>query len=345
MAALARGFLRSRSAVLLSPLGWLYGKAASANRARLSARQERLPAPVISVGNITCGGTGKTPVAEMLARDLLARGRRPAILSRGYRSGPDRPGDETLLLARNLPSVAHYPDPDRLRSGRAAVAAGADVLILDDGFQHARVARDLDLVLIDALDPFGGHRVLPAGLLREPLSALAGAGILAITRAGLVPPVALGILRGILRDRFPRIPRMEIEIEPLGFEPLGGGELLEPRGLAGKRAAGFAGVGNPESFRRQLLEAGLEVVSFLSFPDHHPYRPRDLAEIRRRAAESGAEVVVTTQKDAVKLPAESGARGQPWLVLRIAARAGAGAAALSSAVERALSSAAVEGRP
>jgi tetraacyldisaccharide 4'-kinase len=297
----------------------------------------KLPVPVISVGNITCGGTGKTPVVEMLVRALLARGLRPAILSRGYRAGPDGKNDEARLLAANLPQVPHFIGGDRIVTGRAAIAAGAEALVLDDGFQHVRLARDLDLVLIDALDPFGGGRPLPAGLLREPLSALSGAGLLAITRGALAPPRALGILRGLLRDRFPRIPRIEIDLEPLGWEPLaGGGELRGPEALAGKKVAAFAGIGNPEAFRRQLVLLGVGVAAWVPFRDHHAYSTRDLEEIGRRARACGADAVATTQKDAVKIGGRPLPGPERWLFLRIAARTTAGAEALEQALDRAL---------
>jgi tetraacyldisaccharide 4'-kinase len=274
---------------------------------------------------------------EMLVRDLLARGRRPAILSRGYRAGPEGTNDEARVIEANLPGIPHLQDPDRIRAGRAAIVAGADVLVLDDGFQHRRIARNLDLVLIDALDPFGGGRVLPAGLLREPLDGLRDAHLIGITRGALVRPEALGILRGLLRDRFPGIPRVELDAEPVGWEPLGGGDRLEPGAFRGKRAAAFAGIGNPEAFRRELERIGIEVAAWMPFPDHHRYRPRDIEAIRRKAEEAGAQLVATTAKDAVKLEPDAVRGGPPWLVLRIAFRASAGSEELRKALDKALS--------
>lgn len=341
MAARGRSLLESRWAGLLVPFSWVYGRAASRRRARLTRARVRLPAPVISVGNITCGGTGKTPVVEMLVRRLLERDFRPAILSRGYGAGREGPGDEARLYALNLPGVPHYINPDRIASGRQAIAEGAQVLVLDDGFQHARLARDLDLVLIDALNPFGGGRVLPAGLLREPLRALRCTDLIGITRNDLVSPSVRGILRGLLRDRFPGIPRIELELEPRCWDALGPGRPLEARGLSGKRVAAFAGIGNPEAFRLQVQALGLEVAAWMTFPDHHRYRAADLEGIRRRARAKGAEAVVTTQKDAVKLPSDS-AQGTPWWVLRIAARVTAGEEELRRALDRALGGRRVE---
>ncbi len=336
MTLLLRSLVHSRWAPLLSPISLAYGKVAAWRRSRLSARSVRLSVPVISVGNITCGGTGKTPAVEMIARDLLSRGRKPAILSRGYRSDPQGVNDEKKLLALDLPEVPHYANPDRIQAGFAAIADGADVLVLDDGFQHVRLERDLDLVLIDALDPFGGGRVLPAGLLREPLEALHSADLIAITRCALVPSTFLGILRGLLRDRFPGIPRMEMEAEPIAWEDPGGGSPRPPGALRGKRVAAFAGIGNPEAFRRGLLKLGLEVHVWMPFPDHCRYRMRHLEEIRRKAQASGVDAVVTTGKDAVKIPKDWSPGQLPWYVLKIAFRAVAGADLLQGAIDRVL---------
>jgi tetraacyldisaccharide 4'-kinase len=343
MAARAASLLESRWSDLLLPASWVYGSVAKRRRARLAANQVRLPVPVISVGNITCGGTGKTPVVEMLARHLLARRRRPAILSRGYRRGDDGLNDEARVLADNLPGVPQFLSPDRISSGRSAIAAGADALLLDDGFQYARLARDLEIVLIDALDPFGGGRVLPAGLLREPLEALRGAGLLGITRGDLAPPMARRVLEGILRERCPGVPRIDIRAEPVAWEPVGrGGPSLEPRAVHGRSVLGFAGLGNPNAFRLQLLGLGVRLVDWLPFPDHHRYRPGDLEEIQRRARSAGAEEVLTTQKDAVKLPPPGG--GPPWRFLKIACRPASDPAALEAALDRALAGAGGEAR-
>jgi tetraacyldisaccharide 4'-kinase len=331
----ARSIVRGRWAGLLLPVSWVYGAIAARRRARARKKAARLLVPVLSVGNITCGGTGKTPVVEMLVRRLLEKGLRPAILSRGYRAGPDGSNDEARVLAANLPGVPHLQRADRVAAGREAIAAGADVLVLDDGFQHQRLARDLDLVLIDALDPFGGGRVLPAGLLREPLAALGEATLIGITRAPLVPPALRGILRGLLRDRFPGIPRVEIEMDPVDLSPLAGGDPLPPEALRGIAVLAFAGLGNPEAFRRELERRGARIAAWLPFPDHHPYRPADLERVAAAAGRAGAEAIVTTQKDAVKLtPPSAGA--VPWLVLRIAGRAAAGAEELEAALELAL---------
>lgn len=291
---------------------------------------------MVSIGNVTCGGTGKTPAVEMVARDLLALGQRPAILSRGYRAprrerevasahhpsaGDSRPlaglNDEMRVLAANLPGVPLYQGKDRYRSGVAAVREGADVLVLDDGFQHASLARDLDLVLIDALDPFGGGRVLPAGLLREPLGVLARAHLLGITRSRHVAAPALATLESYLRARFPRIPRLLIAAQPLFWQGLAG-ERFELEALRGRRTLAFSGIGNPEAFRRELLALGVELVDHVSFRDHHRYTATDIERLLSRAERLGAEEVVMTQKDAVKIPVSG--RAAAWKLLRIESR-------------------------
>jgi tetraacyldisaccharide 4'-kinase len=308
---------------LLIPFSWLYGGTAVLRRKWLEARARGLDRPVVSVGNVTCGGTGKTPVVEMVARDLCRLGRRPAILSRGYGgpapgAGGSAPGnDELQVLAANLPGIPHYQGKDRHPLGLEAISKGADVLILDDGFQHFRLKRDLDLVLIDALQPFGGGRVLPAGLLREPLSVLARADLLAITRSNRVDPMLLTTLSSYLRARFPTIPQIFIETHPLEWRSLGG-KTEPPEALRGRRCLAFCGIGNPESFRREIEALGITVAELIPFPDHHRYTRHDLEIIESRAVGVRADGVLLTQKDAVKIPAEG--KTAAWKMLRIESR-------------------------
>jgi tetraacyldisaccharide 4'-kinase len=319
---------------LLTPLSWAYGGAALIRRRWWEKRAVRLECPVISVGNITCGGTGKTPVVEMAARDLLGLGRRPAILTRGYRAprGSDA-NDEMLVLSRNLPDVPQFRSADRRSSGREAIGKGADVLILDDGFQHAKLARDLDIVLIDALSPFGGGRVLPAGLLREPLSVLDRAHLFGITRWNRVQPRTLATLASYLRGRFPRTPHFLIESHALGWVTLAGEE--SPAGsLRGERALVFCAIGNPEAFRRDVLTLGVDIAELVPFRDHHAYTCGDIERLARRAEELCARTVIMTQKDAVKVPVSTVTGA--WSYLRIESRIARGADAYASAMEGAL---------
>jgi tetraacyldisaccharide 4'-kinase len=323
-ASLPASFFDTKLARALLPISWLYGAAASLRRDWVSRRARRLDRPVISVGNITCGGTGKTPVVEMIAKDLVARGVRPAILSRGYGGPAARPGggdapgnDELLVLSQNVPGVAHVQGKDRVARGEEAIRAGAQALILDDGFQHVRLARDLDIVLIDALAPFGHGRVLPAGLLREPLAALARAQLFGITRSDQIDPVTLSTLAAYLRNRFRGVPQVQLAMRPAEWVRLSG-ERDGPDALRGRRALAFCGIGNPEAFRRQVIALGVELVGFVPFRDHHGYTGSDMKTLHARASALRADEVILTQKDAVKIAGASDAAG--WRYLRIEAR-------------------------
>ncbi|MBN1442613.1 MAG: tetraacyldisaccharide 4'-kinase [Planctomycetes bacterium] len=328
-AAAGRGAAWRRLGVLLLPVSWIYGAAVIARRAAWRGRAIALPAPVVSVGNITCGGTGKTPTVEMVARDLVALGWQPAILSRGYGAGTapgadppssdPPPNDEHRILAANLPGVHHFQGPDRVRSGRRAISSGANILVLDDGFQHIRLRRDLDIALVDALNPFGGGRLLPAGLLREPVGSLRCADLLAVTRCDLAGPEEVERLVDRLSRRFPSLPLIRLRTRPLLWVDLDGGEA-DPRALEGQRVLAFCGIGNPEAFRRQILALGVELAGWRAFRDHHRYTRRDLEGLQREALRVGADALVMTQKDAVKIAAEEsaeGSRAQRWLFLKI----------------------------
>ncbi len=296
----------------------------------------RAAVPVISVGNITAGGTGKTPFTAWLTEVLLRRGLRPAILSRGYgrqrRSGLD---DENQLLSTLACGVPIVVDPDRVRGASRAVAVhGAEVLVLDDGFQHRRLARDLDIVLVDALNPFGagsapragaglpdsalpppGGHLLPRGLLREPPSALGRADFVVLTRSDQVPqPYIEGLRESLARHGAQPPPALAVH-RPVGLRRVGEapprvirrGKGEEPgpalEDLSKGRWGGFCGLGNPEAFRLTLEGLGAELASFAAFPDHHRYRADELASLLEEARQAGCRAVVTTEKDAIKLEA------------------------------------------
>jgi tetraacyldisaccharide 4'-kinase len=322
---LAAAFFFSPWSKLLTPLARVYAAAARLRRRRWEGKARRLPVPVVSVGNVTVGGTGKTPVVELIVRRLIERGRRPAILSRGYgrglpaaaAAGAEVVNDEFLVLRERLPGVLHLQDPDRFRAGEKAAALGADIIVLDDGFQHFQLHRDLDLVLIDAINPFGFGSVLPAGLLREPLEALARADALILTRGGLVQPLKRSILMSYLRRRFPRPALAEVEFRPAAWRSLDGAVSEPPQAYRGARALAFAGIGNPEGFRRQVEALGLEIAKWIPFLDHHLYTRADVEAIQRAAERAGAGVVALTQKDAVKIPSMGAAVRPPWRYLEI----------------------------
>lgn len=260
----------------------------------------RAAVPVVSVGNLTLGGTGKTPMVEWLARWYRGRGVRACLLSRGY-GRSDAVNDEALVLEENLPDVPHLQDRDRVRLAEIAVdELEAELLILDDGFQHRRLARDLDVVLLDALDPFGLGRLFPRGLLREPASSLKRAGAVVISRADLVPEGRREEIRREARRHAPNAPILEARHAPRDLVD-GDGGATPLDGLADRRVAAFCGIGNPEGFRRTLEGLGCRVADLRVFPDHHPYTADDVANLTAWAAANEAELILTTQKDLVKL--------------------------------------------
>jgi tetraacyldisaccharide 4'-kinase len=278
---------------------------------------------VISVGNLTFGGTGKTPTVIALARDLVRMGRRPAVLTRGYKRlddgqvvvvGPEprqtaaEVGDEPLEMARRLPGVPVIVDADRARGGAEAQRLGADVVLLDDGFQHLRLERDLDLVLIDAGDPWGGGRLPPLGRLREPVAGLGRADAVLITKAPAEwRPLAAEIER-VIDHVAPRLQVFISRVRPSRVRVPGEG-WLGSEVLTGRRVMAFAALGRPDGFADTLAEAGAEIVASRWFPDHHAYTEQELADVVGQAADASA-IPVTTAKDAVKLPPDAGV----WVV-------------------------------
>jgi tetraacyldisaccharide 4'-kinase len=292
---------------------------------------QRVGVPVVSVGNLTVGGTGKTPLVGWLARHLVAAGRQPAVVSRGYRGRAGRGplvvsdgagprcdaatcGDEPFLLARTLDSVRVVVGADRVAAARAAVHAGADVVVLDDGFQHRRLARDMDIVLLDASNPFGNYRLLPAGLLREPVSGLARADLVLITRSRAGERLA--VIERVVRHHNPVAPILRTGHRLVGFFDDRGSQVESPA-----RAVAFCGVGNPSRFRIDLESTGVEVVGFRAYRDHHAYAREEIDELVRLARERDA-VLVTTEKDRVRMPWKTGTRppGPPVLTLHIEAQ-------------------------
>jgi tetraacyldisaccharide 4'-kinase len=277
--------------------------------------QLRVPRPVVSIGNLTTGGTGKTPAVEWVVRWFLERGARPAILSRGYGARAGR-NDEALLLAARLPDVPHRQNPSRFRAALHALKQdGANVLVLDDGFQHRRLARFGDVVLVDATCPFGFGHLLPRGLLREPAAALRRADLVIVTRADLVEASELADLTGRLKRLAPEVPLATAVHRPSAAAAYPDGEPLDPAHLSGRRVGLFCSIGNPTAFRRTVEGLGANVVAAAEFPDHHWYTEADVAALLR-ADPRGAEVFVTTEKDAVKLDG-LWPRDRRLLVLRV----------------------------
>lgn len=272
--------------------------------------------PVVSVGNLTLGGTGKTPCVEWVARFFREHGVQVTILSRGYGSS-DGPNDEALVLEENLPDVPHLQGADRVALAATAVEElEAELLVLDDGFQHRRLHRDLDLVLIDATRPPECDFVFPRGTLREPPSGLRRAGAILLTRCDQVTAAELDRLRGWLGRRVPNVPVAATEHRPT--ELVGCDGATEPlESLHGRPVGAFCGIGNPNAFRHTLESLGATVAEFRTFPDHHAYTAEDVNSLARWAAALPSDAVVaTTQKDWVKLRTPD-LGGRPLWAVRI----------------------------
>jgi tetraacyldisaccharide 4'-kinase len=296
---------------LLSRL-WIWG--GRVRRKRGLARRRSLTAPVISIGNITAGGTGKTPVVLYLAENLRAAGWTPGILTRGYgRHSPQK--HEVAAAGARVPVAWSGDEPQMfLRAGVAPVGLGPDrwhvgrllerefgvnVLILDDGFQHVRLDRRIDIVLLDALNPFGGGHALPLGRLREPLEGLSRADMFIITRSDCGRLVES--TEGLLRRYNPGAPVFHACVRPEAWIAHASGEAMAAGALPRSRVAAFCGLGNPQSFWHTLAGLGLEVVDRLQFGDHHAYKPRELRCMSHQFREAGAEAVLTTEKDMLNL--------------------------------------------
>lgn len=274
----------------------------------------RASVPVVSLGNLSAGGTGKTPFALWLAKWFQARGRRPGLLSRGYGRQGEGPGDEARMLQERLGGAPQVEDPDRVRGAKALVARGADVVLLDDGFQHRRLARDVDLVLVDATRPFGlpydtrGRALaapLPRGLLRERPAALARANGIVLTRADQVDGTRRAELLARLERLAPGTPIAIARHAPVRL--VGAKETQSLDALRGRDVDLVSGIGNPEAFERTVRDLGALVREHRRFPDHHAYADGDLAGLG-----AGGRWMVTTQKDAVKLADLGAAAGEFW---------------------------------
>jgi len=312
--------------IALAPLGTLYGAVMKARRAlyqRGLLKVHQPGVPVISVGNITTGGTGKTPLVEWIANEAASRKRRVCILTRGYgRPGPgdrvivsdatevlsdaERAGDEALLLAEHLRGrAAVISDADRVSAARWAIAGlQSDLLVLDDGFQHLRVARNLDIVTIDAMNPAGNGRLLPAGILREPFSQIARADCVVITRADFTDNIEN--LEKEIESVAAGLPIFRSRMKPLRLRSINpGGEAAADidEVIKTRPAAAICAIGNPQSFFAQLRRDGYRLCHARSFRDHHNFTQNDIDQFIREARLHGAEAILTTAKDEVKLRA------------------------------------------
>lgn len=283
---------------------WLPGKAYGlAMTLRREAYARRIfsssPAgvPVVSVGNLTAGGSGKTPLTVLLARELAAAGRKPAILMRGYRSA-DGLSDEAALYRELVPDAILEVNPDRRAGAAAAVRRGADVVLLDDGMQHLKLRRDLDLVLVDATSPWGGGNTIPGGLLREPKSALAAAGAVIVTRSDQVAPATLSVLEAEIRRLVPDIPVFTARHRPARLARLDNASLPLDA-LRDRNVVALSGIARPEAFHATLRGLGAHVVDGVACPDHDRLDDETVKSALAKAEAAGA-VVVITEKDRAK---------------------------------------------
>jgi tetraacyldisaccharide 4'-kinase len=285
-------------------------------------KPKKLGATVISVGNLTLGGAGKTPMVQYIARYLKSEDHRVAILTRGYArkssgmrvlNDPAKPneeaaprsylefGDEPLMLARSVPDIPIIVNKGRFDAGRRAEQCfSSDVLVLDDGYQHLPLARDLNILLIDATDTFGGFEMPPFGRLREPLYGLKRADAVIVTRADR--PFDEAQTRAIIGHYCgDSVPIMYFYSGITALRHLVTGEVYEVKNFAGWNVAVACGIGNPQAFSEDILQVGINIVSEKFFRDHHPFTQADLEEITRAAKEAGADAILTTEKDAVRL--------------------------------------------
>jgi len=306
----------------------------------------RLPCRVVSVGNLTVGGTGKTPTVMTIAAALRAAGERVCIVLRGYRGAGTgarvvsdgrnirlswrEAGDEAVLLAQCLPGVPVVVGADRVAAGRLAIAEfRPETILLDDGFQHRRIHRDRDLVLVDATDPFGGEWLLPRGRLRESVRGLRRADAILVTRADQATDLE-GVVRR-LAAAAPGRPIARGTYRACRLRELGSGRGHAVTAIRGKRVLAVSGIANPHGFHGTLERLGAVLVDRVVFRDHHPFESNDRRRIAGAAQASGAEWIVTTEKDAVRLVPDD-PDGVPILVLGVDLEVGGGAEAIESAL-------------
>lgn len=369
--AIILGDLQGRKArairYLLLVLSYLFAGIVKLRRLFYSLRLFRdstLGVQVIAIGNLTVGGTGKTPAVEKFARTLQDAGRKVAILSRGYRSRPkpfterlmdklllrddttpprivsdghsllldsESAGDEPHMLASNLRDVVVLVDKDRVKAGRYAVEKyGCDTLLLDDGFQYWRLAgRRTDVVLIDCQQPFGNGYLLPRGTLREPPSHLVRAHVIFLTKSDGKTEALRERIRGIN----PRADIIECIHHPLYFEDVFTGERHGLGLLAGRKVASLTGIAQPESFESKLVELGAEIVLARRFADHHRFTQQEVLDAVNRGKKRRADMLLTTQKDAVRFP-KLDRRDLPVYFMRVEIKIIAGADGFDEAVRR-----------
>ncbi len=322
--------------LVLRVASWVYAGLVACRNLAYSAgwkRIHRASLPVISIGNLTTGGTGKTPTAAWIARWFRARGIRVCLLSRGYGAAAGQMNDEALVLEQLCPDVPHLQSPNRVEMARVAhEELDSQLLLLDDAFQHRRLHRDLDIVLIDALNPWGGDALLPRGLLREPRCNLKRAGLVLITRVDQVSAATLEILRRQIAQLVKDTPVVEVAFAATNLINAVG-ETLPLESVQGQHVSAFCGLGHPEAFQNTLGQLGTVVAAFWTFPDHHPYSREDVEGLTAWAASTSATHVLTSQKDLVKLQLERLGDVPLWAV-QISLQVASNGSALETALEQ-----------
>jgi tetraacyldisaccharide 4'-kinase len=279
-------------------------------------RTGRVSCPVISVGNITLGGSGKTPMVELIVLGLCELGVAPAVVSRGYgregrgvrvvadrdgvRLGPRAGGDEPVLLAERLPGIPVIVGEDRFAASRRAVeSCGATAIVLDDGFQHRTLAKDLEIVVVNGRAPWGNQRLFPRGMLREPLSALHRAHLIAVTNP--IDRADVQSTERAIRRYNHRAPILVARYEVIDARDMNAGAKVDLGGLEGRRLLAFAGLGSPRGFAETLASAGVRLAGLIEYPDHYWFAEADLRELAKQAHATAAEGLITTQKDWIRL--------------------------------------------
>lgn len=292
------------------------------------SKKYRVDCHVISLGNITVGGTGKTPTAQRLAAEIRDMGYRVAILNRGYRAkwrgdvglvsdgnkiymSATEAGDEAFLLAKNLPNVPVLIGADRVITGRYAVEKlGAEVVILDDGYQHWRLIRDMDIVLVDAINVFGNTYMLPRGTLREPISHLNRADVCLLTKVDQANTASINLIKRTVAENNKQALIVESVHAPKCFVEIADWYRNEPNQsigvntLKGKKVMAVSAIGNPASFEQTISDIGAVLIESIRFPDHHDYTELEMQDVVNRASQQGAEAIIITDKDAVKIPGD-----------------------------------------
>lgn len=303
---------------LLAPAGILYAAAARGRAKLYNARiltSHRPGPPVVSVGALSVGGSGKTPLVIALCAEFLRQGKRPAVITRGYggksaektlvvtpTTPPEEAGDEPAMMAAIMPEVKIIKAPRRkLGALFAEKYIKPDVLVLDDAFSHLELARDFDIIAVDAARGWGNGRTLPAGPLREPLSRLKRADCIIVTNPRVGEKSGNARVRESVSKYAPHCPVIEVHYRIEGLVTEAGGNPAPPERTRGKKAILFSGVGNPASFRKTAAELEVEVAGVFEFPDHYQYNRSDLKKISKAAVETGAEFALTTEKDLARL--------------------------------------------